>query len=295
MSNQAAAGWYPDAQGNVRYWDGTTWTEHVRTPEAARPEDAPTSKDGAFSKLGSAVKKAAAERKAVKEEQSRQQAEHAQAAGDLVTSGVFGTSTVEIYQNGYVRIASHGEGANSSAPKAIDKHTPYEKLRSIKFSQPEAEKSGRGTSSLESTVGPAVAGILKGGKHLVKGSAPGLAMAGIAHFASNEARKTFLTIATDKQIHTLTNQRHNGVMNTSNKSHNDVGVALEAAGNAVLGIDPARHTFAAEAQPQTTAADATAAGPTLSGRLRELAELHKEGILSDEEFTASKAKLLGSI
>jgi hypothetical protein len=28
MSNQPA-GWYPDAQGQQRYWDGNQWTEHV--------------------------------------------------------------------------------------------------------------------------------------------------------------------------------------------------------------------------------------------------------------------------
>ena len=30
-----AAGWYPDPSGapGARWWDGTTWTEHTRTPE----------------------------------------------------------------------------------------------------------------------------------------------------------------------------------------------------------------------------------------------------------------------
>lgn len=39
----------------------------------------------------------------------------------------------------------------------------------------------------------------------------------------------------------------------------------------------------------------SAAAPTLAGRLRELAELHKDGILSDDEFAAAKAKLLGGL
>ncbi|HNM98462.1 MAG: DUF2510 domain-containing protein [Nocardioidaceae bacterium] len=30
MSNyNAAPGWYPDGQGNQRYWDGAAWSEHV--------------------------------------------------------------------------------------------------------------------------------------------------------------------------------------------------------------------------------------------------------------------------
>ncbi len=28
MSQQQPAGWYPDSEGNQRYWDGAQWTEH---------------------------------------------------------------------------------------------------------------------------------------------------------------------------------------------------------------------------------------------------------------------------
>jgi Protein of unknown function (DUF2510) len=31
------AGWYPDAQGTVRYWDGHGWTEHVAAPTRKPP------------------------------------------------------------------------------------------------------------------------------------------------------------------------------------------------------------------------------------------------------------------
>ena len=231
MNEQAPAGWYPDGQGNERYWDGAAWTDQIRAL-AER-----TAQEGRrLLEARAAVKNAAAEKKAAKEELARKQAEDALAAGSLVTSGVFGTSTVEIYENGYVRVASWSEGASATGPKAIDKNTPYEKLRSIKFTQPEDEASGA-PSALEGAVGPAVAKLLKGGKGLMKASAPGMAAAGIAHLASNAARKSFLTIATDKQIHTLTNQTTNSVgLKTSNKGHNDVGRALEAAGNVVLGV-----------------------------------------------------------
>jgi hypothetical protein len=293
MNEQPAAGWYPDADGIERFWDGTAWTDQVHAlalPAAAK-------KSGAFSKLGAAVKNAAAEKKAAKEELARQQAADAAAAGPLVTGGVFGTSTVEIYENGYVRVASWPAGAAGAGPKTIDKNTPYERLRSIRFTQPESEASA-GSSTLEGTVGPAVAKLLKGGKGLMKASAPGMAVAGIAHVASNAARKSFLTIATDKAIHSLTNQTANSVgLKMSNKGHNEIGRALEAAGIAVL----------AEAQP-APAVDAPAvpapqpAGPaqsgtpsTLSERLRELADLHKDGILSDDEFASAKAKLLNGL
>ena len=33
-ANRPAAGWYPDQQGNQRYWDGERWTEHITGPPA---------------------------------------------------------------------------------------------------------------------------------------------------------------------------------------------------------------------------------------------------------------------
>lgn len=296
MNEQAPAGWYPGGQGSERYWDGAAWTDQIRVLAV---KDVPK-KAGAFSKLGAAVKNAAAEKKAAKEELTRKQAEDALAARSLVTSGVFGTSTVEIYENGYVRVASWGERESATGSKAIDKNTPYEKLRSIKFTQPQDEASGA-PSALEGAVGPAVAKLLKGGKGLMKASAPGMAAAGIAHVASNAARKSFLTIATDKQIHTLTNQTTNSVgLKTSNKGHNDAGRALEVAGSAVLGVveveqRPGVDTPVVAVVPEAAGATQPAAAPTLSERLRELADLHKDGVLSDEEFASVKAKLLDGL
>jgi phospholipase/lecithinase/hemolysin len=36
-----------------------------------------------------------------------------------------------------------------------------------------------------------------------------------------------------------------------------------------------------------------AAGPSMADQLNQLADLHNQGMLSDDEFTAAKAKLLG--
>jgi hypothetical protein len=41
-------------------------------------------------------------------------------------------------------------------------------------------------------------------------------------------------------------------------------------------------------------AAAPAAGPSMIDQLNQLADLHKQGMLNDEEFTAAKAKLIGS-
>jgi hypothetical protein len=303
MSAQAPEGWYPDGHGNERYWDGSAWTSHLRPPVGANATTAANSsakKEGAFSKLKKAAADKQAEKRSARDDLDRKQAEYARAAGALVTSGVFGTSTVEIYEGGYVRVAA---GLRSDEqPARIAKKTPYEKLRSIKYTQPGQNDSSGMSSALEGAVGPAMARLAKGGAGLLKGgagglmkaSAPGLAVAGLAHLAAAEGRKSFLTIVTDKEIHTLTNESSNGLVSTGNKGHNEVGLILEAAGNAVLGfVGVVAQEPVSELRP--AAVSPGAAEPTLAEKLRELADLHKDGILSDEEFAAVKGRLLGGI
>ena len=294
MGTHTPAGWYPDEQSGERYWDGSGWTEDVRPLGApdATVADADKQRGGAFSKLGAAVKRAAADRQSAKEEFVRKQAEDAQAAGPLVTSGVFGTSTIEIYEGGYVRIAEGRE--DHTQPASVTKTTPYERLRSIKFTQSDEDKAAGTSSAIEGAVGTAVTSLLKGGKALMKGTVPGLAAAGVAHIAMTGSRRAILTIATDKAIHTLSSQSSNSIgIKTSNKGHNEVGRALEAAGNTLLGATNASPQSRAP-EPQAAATN-QAASPTLAERLRELAGLHADGILSDEEFAASKARLLSEL
>ncbi len=54
--------------------------------------------------------------------------------------------------------------------------------------------------------------------------------------------------------------------------------------------------MAAQAPPPVYAAPPPAAGPSpdVVGQLRELAKLRDDGILTDEEFAAQKAKILGT-
>lgn len=313
MSQQTPAGWYPDSHGTTRYWDGTAWTEH--TQDRGRDAAIPTAdkKDGAFARLRKASADRSAEKREAKEAEERQWAEDVAAAGALVTSGTFGLSTVEIYEGGYVRVASGDQPERPSVANVksqmaanlcgggIHKKTPYEKLRSITFTPSDSDQASQGGSGLESAIGPAVAGLLKGTKHLMKASAPGLAAAGIAHVASQGSRTSYLTITTNRQIYTLSNQAPNSVgLKTAQKGHVDVGLALEAAGNAVLGVDgsskAAPGTTAVQSAVQPDAAGpAHTSSPSMADRLRELATLHQEGILSDEEFASAKSKLLSDL
>jgi len=55
-------------------------------------------------------------------------------------------------------------------------------------------------------------------------------------------------------------------------------------------VEQAKQQGAAEAQ---AAAPAPAPAKDVTAELQKLADLHKSGVLTDEEFTAAKKKLLG--
>ena len=118
----------------------------------------------------------------------------------------------------------------------------------------------------------------------MKASAPGIAAAGVAqgvtYLAGAEGRRAYLTISTDKAIHTLTNESSNGYVTKTNKAHNEVGAVLEAAGMAILGLgngatQQAQPALATEPAPVALVAATSqpAAAPTVVERLREMAEL----------------------
>jgi hypothetical protein len=46
--------------------------------------------------------------------------------------------------------------------------------------------------------------------------------------------------------------------------------------------------------PAATPAAAPAAGPSMADQIGQLADLHQQGVLTDDEFAAAKAKLLGT-
>ena len=293
MNDEVGDGRFPDQADSVGSPVITPWTGATPNSEISDQlvSNRAPKRDGAFTKFGAAVKKVATDRLDARAELERKHAEDARTAGPLVTSGTFGFSTIEIYERGYVRIAVGLD--NATQPATITKSTPYEKLRSIKFTDPTREQASSSSAGLEKALGPALSSLMKGGKVFMKSSAPGLAVAGIQHIATNAARKSFLTIVTDKEIHTIINHQRS-IFGNGTKGPNEVGLVLESAGMSVLETvaEPAS-TSSPEPQPHLAALPVRE--PTLAERLRELAGLHSDGILSDDEFAAAKAKLLGGL
>lgn len=171
-------------------------------------------------------------------------------AGDLVTQQRFGGSAIEIYDGGYVRVAAF-----------ISKETPYEKLKSIKHSFQVQDKS---------TGGRLMAGMVTGGAN---------------YLTSKEKRTVFLTLVTDKRVHSLRDTAGMG------RREDKVALGLEVAGRGVLDAltaAPAASAPAVVPMPAIGQSD-------VIDQIKKLGELHAAGVLSDEEFASKKTELLGRI
>jgi membrane protease subunit (stomatin/prohibitin family) len=69
------------------------------------------------------------------------------------------------------------------------------------------------------------------------------------------------------------------------------GIALVAG--ARMGERRAQEQYEQQAAAQQAAAPAAPASTDTTAELKKLADLHAQGVLTDEEFAASKKKLLG--
>ena len=294
--------------------------------QTAAPVAQPSKAPGLFNALGQAVKNAAAERKDVaigaltagaracrqREEHEREerlrQAEHARIAGRRVTSGIFGTSTIEIYENGYVRVAVlDGVGRFCQ----IRDSTPYESLISISFERPDngdAGSIGAVATPSVATAGAAVKVVSMITKRnpgaMAISAGAGIAAAGAGAVAKIVSAKAVLTITTDQKIHALTNQvKHptTGIM-MPRKDHESVGAVLEQTGNAVLatlGRGPVTSNVPAlpsgQVEVPQEVSSSRMSSEDVAKRLRDLDELRKEGILDDADFLIAKRQLLGRL
>ena len=329
------AGWYDDGSGRQRWWDGSAWGVYaqdvspapaevhpVGSGQVLAPVARPMKQSGILDALGQAVKDAAVERKNMaigaltagvrarreREERERQerlrQAEWAQVAGRRVTSGEFGTSEVEIYENGYVRVAGPSEAGRLCR---IDESTPYENLISISFERPDSGSSGVSGAVAAPSVATAgtavkvVSMIAKRNPAVMAISAAGVAAAGAGAVAKIMSAKAVLTITTDQRVHVLTNQAKHPTTGIPmpRKDHESVGAVLEQTGNSVLtalGRGPVSLSAPAlpsgQVEPSQGVGSPGMSTEDVAKRLRELAELRKEGILDDADFAIAKRQLL---
>ena len=216
----------------------------------------------------------------------------------------FGKLSVLGSQGGDVRVAGSSEGGRSCR---MDESTPYENLISISFERPDGGSSGAvgsaGVSSV-ATAGTAVkvvSMIAKRNPAVMALSAAGVAAAGAGAVAKVMSAKAVLTITTDQRVHVLTNQvKHSSTgIPMPRKDHESVGAVLEQTGNAVLtalGRGPVvSHAPALPSGQVEVSQGMSSPGMStedVAKRLRELAELRKEGILDDADFAIAKRQLL---
>lgn len=179
------------------------------------------------------------------DKEAREVAKQEQLAADLARYGaqvqkfMFGVKSVALYEKGYVRVGTFKLGE-------------YEQLRSVKYGRTVRDKSAGGR---------AAAAMMTGG---------------LSMLTSNEKLNLFLTIATDKRVHSLHVE--------GGRSDEKAGMAIEVAGNAL--IEGLRAAPVPPTQIQVAQLD-------IADQIRKLADLHSAGILTDAEFSAKKADLLG--
>ena len=210
--------------------------------------------------------------------------------GPLAAEGVFGTTAIEIYEGGYVRVAKSADG---EADGKATRDTPYEKLISIEISEGGSSASDALHQSTATVASVMTAKLLSRRKGMVGSVGSGLAAMGVDRLVHQLGQKAVLTVATDRQVHSLTNQRRTYVgLMLPVSGHNALGTNLVAAGKRVLRatgteVEPTRTETATLKARQRTIEPAT-----LGEQIRELSALNVEGLLTDEEFTDAKRRLL---
>ncbi|WP_314318242.1 SHOCT domain-containing protein [Actinomyces oris] len=192
----------------------------------------------------------------------------------------------------------------------MDESTPFENLISISFERPDGGSSGAVGSAGASSVATAgtavkvVSMIAKRNPAVMALSAAGVAAAGAGAVAKVMSAKAVLTITTDQRVHVLTNQAKHPKTGIPmpRKDHESVGAVLEQTGNSVLtalGRGPAVSNAPAlpsgQIEPPQRVSDSPVSTVDVTASLRDLAQLHSEGFLDDEEFLEAKRQLLGKL
>ena len=285
------AGWYDDGQGQVRWWDGSARTERVQGPKSSQGL-----KSSALKWIGASIKKAVDDRAAAERQQYAEGMARQTAAGQLLTKGEFGGRCIEVYEGGYVRIMSHSESSSEARTRRNTfshiNQVPYERLISVSFIEDQESPTTHAPSTTSATAIQAVSGLIGGGiKSSPLGVVAAVVGAGASHALKAKPRKSTLTITTDMNIHAL----------TSDRDQASVGRALERAALTALGLPLSQERAQIEARVSPESHPDIPGSPTqqqtssVTDRLRELATLHREGLINETEFAMAKARLLGNM
>ena len=290
------AGWYDDGQGQVRWWDGSARTERVQGPKSSQGL-----KSSVLKWIGASIKKAVDDRAAAERQQYAEGMARQTAAGQLLTKGEFGGRCIEVYEGGYVRIMSHSESSSEARTRRNTfshiNQVPYERLISVSFVEDQENPTTHAPSTTSATAIQAVSGLIGGGiKSSPLGVVAAVVGAGASHAIKAKPRKSTLTITTDMNIHAL----------TSDRDQASVGRALERAALTALGLPLPQERIQIEARVSPESHPDIPGSPipgsptqqqtsSVTDRLRELATLHREGLINETEFAMAKARLLGSM
>lgn len=112
-------------------------SENKPRRSANLPESPPQKRASLISFIGQKVQKTVDERADAKQNQKAAHAARAEQAGNLITRGQFGCHYIEIYENGYVRIAASQDELKGAF---MTKIAPFEKLLAFSFSEESGTK-----------------------------------------------------------------------------------------------------------------------------------------------------------
>jgi hypothetical protein len=190
--------------------------------------------------------------------------------GRVVVDEFFGTSRVRITDSGFVQ---YGTGWLPG------KSRPYHRLIDISLDAQIQKKSGAGR---------AAGAVLTGGLNLM---------------VANTRGDIYLTITTDDEVHVLTADA--GAHGPADLKR---GHKLVAAGQAILQrkaaqpqaptSSPSAHAVSTPPPPPPAPLQSPTPGAStspVSERLRQLAQLHQEGLITDAEFESRRSQIIDTL
>jgi hypothetical protein len=306
------AGWLPDPSGGhqVRYWDGAAWTEHVSDggttatdplpadappppppvaapappppPPAAETPVAPAGKGGWKDKLKSAAQQAATQGKQMAEQAKSTVAEQQskrteQWANDPDTVWFGASQSLGGVSKATYRITKDRVWIESGLLGTKSESVPLWSVKDVDVRQNLVQR-GKDVGDVVLVLEDASYGVDAGNTLSFSGvGEPGATTTGQVLLDNIEGPYQ----VRDLLFPLISEARQKKLMERQSQ---------------YIHVNPGMQAATGMAAPQPPPAPAAPAGPPvdLADQLRKLASLRDEGILSEEEFAAQKAKLLGS-